>query len=96
MTSEIRHWGICITCLHRSDCLSFQNGCRAGRAIWDCNEYETTTAERTPDRSAAQEPAPVEDTPAGNAMGLCSSCAGQADCLLPFRQGGVWFCGDFH
>ena len=32
--------GICITCKHRSYCLSFQNGLRAERPIWDCNEYE--------------------------------------------------------
>ena len=95
MTLDIRHWGICITCLQQSSCLGFQNSGKTGRAVWDCNEYESVAAEHFSQTRSAGQGAAREVTPAGIFMGLCSTCDTREHCSLPFREGGVWFCGDF-
>jgi hypothetical protein len=95
MTSEIRHWGICITCLHRGSCLGFHNECKAGRAIWSCNEYEPAAAEQTDPAQSGMERSIQDAAPVGVVMGLCSNCAKRKHCRLTIREGGVWFCEEF-
>jgi hypothetical protein len=95
MTSEIRHWGICITCLHRASCLGFHNGCKAGRAIWSCNEYEPAATEQSYPVQSDTELSAQEISPVGIVMGLCSNCTNRNHCRLKIREGGVWFCEEF-
>ena len=92
--------GICITCKNRSYCLSFQNGLRAERPIWDCYEYEhnDTEEEDNPYRNrptvSRMVNSSVEIT-VDRSKGLCMNCANRSSCALPFPKGGVWYCEEY-
>lgn len=93
-------WGICITCMHRSDCVSFQNGLRAERPVWHCSEYDHGMADQygNPHR---EEPAPKQavqsthDSGAETRRGICINCANRSFCMLPIAAGGTWHCEEY-
>lgn len=94
-------WGICITCMHRSYCLSFRNGLQAARPIWDCDEYEhndTCVADLLSRAHEAQErndENPSNDGMRERTIGLCINCANQNSCMLPIPKGGLWHCEEY-
>jgi hypothetical protein len=92
--------GICITCKHRSYCLSFQNGLRAERPIWDCNEYEHNDVEV--DAVSQEYCAPAENDESlsneinrENKKGLCINCNSRDSCMLPRPESGIWHCEEY-
>lgn len=93
-------WGICITCIHRSNCLSFQNALRAARPVWHCYEYDHGRIDECPNLSRDMPAAlhGVDSTPvagAERAKGLCINCANRSLCMLPRPAGGVWHCEEY-
>ena len=92
--------GICITCKHRSYCLSFQNGLRAERPIWDCNEYEHNDTEVDVVSLVYRAQVPNNDDPSdenkgSRTKGLCVNCDHRDYCMLPIPKGGVWYCEEY-
>ena len=92
--------GICITCKHRSYCLSFQNGLKAEIPIWDCNEYEHNDTEVIMDQPQYRAQA-IDDcdspgeTTREDIKGLCTNCDNRNSCMLPITRGGVWHCEEY-
>jgi hypothetical protein len=93
-------WGICITCKHRPYCLSFQNGLRAERPIWDCYEYEHNDTEEV-DNPYWNRPKvsrivnSSDEITVDRSKGLCMNCANRSSCKFPIPKGGVWHCEEY-
>lgn len=93
--------GICITCRHRSYCQSLQNGLRAQRPVWDCNEYEHNDSDAADAVSAAYRVRSTDGeylshgTNEDRSIGLCINCDQRRSCMLPIAEGGVWHCGEY-
>ncbi len=95
-------WGICITCIYRPGCISFQNALRAGRPVWDCYEYDHGSGDECAN-PCLEKPAAIKsvelanDSGAGSerAKGLCRNCTNRSYCMLPFSEGGIWHCEEY-
>ena len=90
---------ICGTCMHRSYCLSLQNGLRTQRPIWDCNEYEHNDSDEISAsqlyRVQAKGDNSLEELDREHIKGLCLNCDIRNSCMLPIAKGGVWHCEEY-
>jgi len=98
MINKLNSEGICGTCNHRSECLSFKNSMKEGRPVLHCEEFETSGMKMVGKKQKEAPGTNVIINEGGdlakllNAKGLCINCDDNKICKFPGFGQDVVFC----
>jgi hypothetical protein len=87
--------GLCVNCVHREGCAFRRN---VTGPIVCCEEHSSDD----PGQAASVDAPPAKGITSQSLLvvhfapkGLCINCSHEKDCVLPRREGGVWYCEEY-
>lgn len=89
--SRIPH-DLCLTCFNSPVCM---NVSRAGRPVFECEEFSQEVRPRSRTKYDALWPAPSDEGNSQPAEGLCCDCEHRHKCALQSVDGGIWHCEEY-
>ena len=101
MVEELNIYGICSTCNHRPECLSFQKSMQKNSPVLNCEEFDSFVsgieidADENREKKSYKPPDHIGEMIPKRSIGLCVNCEDRKTCNLPFPAGGVLHCEEY-
>jgi len=102
MHPEAKRIDICITCIHATECVHYQNCRNHGKVIFHCENFDNKPVlsvvenEILHEAEHCSEPSTTNVSYVqGRMKGLCINCEKRVSCSYPIQDGGVWHCEEY-